>query len=40
MTWVLERRPELLDAAIEARPFALSLLFGDPWSRAFAARSW
>lgn len=30
MTWVLEKRPELLDAAIAARPFALSLAFGDP----------
>lgn len=30
MTWVLEKRPELLDAAIAARPFALSLSFGDP----------
>jgi nitronate monooxygenase len=30
MTWVLDKRPELLDAAIAARPFALSLSFGDP----------
>lgn len=30
MTWALEKRPELLDAAIAARPFALSLSFGDP----------
>ena len=30
MTWVLARRPELLDAAIRARPFAIALSFGDP----------
>jgi len=30
MTWAIERRPELLDAAIAARPFALTLSFGDP----------
>jgi len=29
MTWAIEKRPELLDAAIEARPFALALSFGD-----------
>jgi nitronate monooxygenase len=29
MTWAIEKRPELLDAAIEARPFALTLSFGD-----------
>ena len=29
MTWAIERRPELLDAAIAARPFALTLSFGD-----------
>lgn len=30
MVWALERRPELLDAAIAERPFAISLSFGDP----------
>lgn len=29
MTWAIEARPELLDAAIAARPFALTLSFGD-----------
>jgi nitronate monooxygenase len=29
MTWTLEKRPELLAAAIAARPFALALSFGD-----------
>lgn len=29
MTWAIEKRPELLDAAIAARPFALALSFGD-----------
>jgi nitronate monooxygenase len=29
MTWAIEKRPELLDAAIAARPFALTLSFGD-----------
>jgi nitronate monooxygenase len=29
MTWAIEQRPELLDAAIAARPFALALSFGD-----------
>jgi nitronate monooxygenase len=30
MVWALERRPELLDAAIAARPFLLSVSFGSP----------
>jgi nitronate monooxygenase len=30
MVWAIERRPELLEAAIDARPFLLSLSFGDP----------
>ncbi len=30
MIWALERRPELLDAALAARPFLLSLSFGSP----------
>lgn len=29
MTWVIEKRPELLDAAMAARPFAITLSFGD-----------
>lgn len=29
MTWAVEKRPELLDAAIAAQPFALTLSFGD-----------
>lgn len=29
MTWALDARPELLEAAIAARPFALALSFGD-----------
>jgi nitronate monooxygenase len=29
IAWVLEARPELLDAALEAKPFALSISFGD-----------
>jgi nitronate monooxygenase len=29
MTWAIEKRPELLDAAIAARPYALTLSFGD-----------
>src|SRR5947209_6054155 len=28
MAWALERRPVLLDAAIEARPFLVSISFG------------
>lgn len=28
--WAIERRPELLEAALEARPFLLSLSFGSP----------
>lgn len=28
--WAIEKRPELLDAAIEARPFLLSISFGSP----------
>ena len=30
MVWALERRPELLDAVLAERPFAVSLTFGDP----------
>jgi nitronate monooxygenase len=30
MAWALEDRPELLDAALEERPFAVSISFGDP----------
>ena len=30
MAWALETRPELLDAAIEARPFLISISFGSP----------
>ena len=30
MSWVLERRPELLDAVLAERPAAVSLSFGDP----------
>lgn len=29
MLWAVERRPELLDAALAAKPFAISLSFGD-----------
>jgi nitronate monooxygenase len=29
MVWAIERRPELLDAALAAKPFAISLSFGD-----------
>lgn len=29
-TWAIERRPDLLDAAIEARPFLISISFGSP----------
>jgi nitronate monooxygenase len=36
MTWAVERRPELLDAAIAARPFAITLSFGD--AAPYAAR--
>jgi nitronate monooxygenase len=28
--WAMEKRPDLLDAAIEARPFLISLSFGSP----------
>ena len=28
--WAIQRRPDLLDAAIEARPFLISLSFGSP----------
>lgn len=34
LTWYLERSPELLDAALERRPSAICLSFGDP--RPFA----
>src|SRR5579885_770703 len=30
MAWALESRPELLDAAIEARPLLISISFGSP----------
>jgi nitronate monooxygenase len=30
MTWAVERRPELLDAVLAERPFAVALSFGDP----------
>lgn len=30
MTWALETRPELLEAAIQARPFLISISFGSP----------
>lgn len=30
MAWALERRPELLDAAIQAQPFLISISFGSP----------
>lgn len=36
MAWALEARPEILDAAIDAKPFAIGMSFGDP-SR-YAAR--
>ena len=30
IAWVLEARPELLQAALESEPFAISISFGDP----------
>ena len=30
MTWAIEARPELLEAALEARPFLISISFGSP----------
>ncbi|HTA89156.1 MAG TPA: nitronate monooxygenase [Polyangiaceae bacterium] len=36
MTWAIAARPELLDAAIASKPFAIALSFGDP--APFAAR--
>jgi len=30
VTWALEARPELLETALRARPFAIALSFGDP----------
>jgi nitronate monooxygenase len=30
MVWALDARPELLDAALAAKPFAVSVSFGDP----------
>ena len=42
MIWAIEYRPELLDAALAARPFLLSLSFGSPApfvDRAHAAGS-
>jgi nitronate monooxygenase len=29
-TWAIEKRPDLLDAAIEANPFLISISFGSP----------
>src|SRR5213080_3063131 len=29
-TWAIEKRPDLFDAAIEARPFLISISFGSP----------
>src|SRR2546423_7636177 len=29
-SWAIEKRPDLLDAAIEARPFLISISFGSP----------
>ncbi|TMC81052.1 MAG: nitronate monooxygenase, partial [Chloroflexi bacterium] len=29
-TWAIEKRPDLLDAAIETRPFLISISFGSP----------
>ena len=37
MSWVLERRPELLDAVLAEEPAAVSLSFGDP--APFVARA-
>lgn len=39
MTWVVESRPELLEAAIALRPRVLALSFGDPAKHVAAARS-
>jgi len=30
MTWAVEARPELLDTALAAKPFAIAMSFGDP----------
>jgi nitronate monooxygenase len=30
MTWAVEARPQLLDAALAAKPFAIAMSFGDP----------
>ncbi|HXX66332.1 MAG TPA: nitronate monooxygenase [Polyangiaceae bacterium] len=30
MVWAVDRRPELLDAVLRAKPFAVALSFGDP----------
>jgi nitronate monooxygenase len=30
LTWALDARPELLDSALAAKPFAIALSFGDP----------
>ncbi len=30
MTWAVERRPELLETALRAKPFAIAMSFGDP----------
>jgi nitronate monooxygenase len=30
MVWAVEARPELLDAALQTRPFAIAMSFGDP----------
>jgi nitronate monooxygenase len=36
MVWAVDARPELLDAALRAKPFAISMSFGDP--APYAAR--
>lgn len=38
MVWALDARPDLLDAAIAARPFAIALSFGDPARHAARVR--
>jgi nitronate monooxygenase len=34
MTWAVDARPELLDAALAAKPFVVSMSFGDPTKHA------
>ena len=36
MVWAVDARPELLDAALQAKPFAIAMSFGDP--APYAAR--